>query len=147
MGPPEYKAGVPATQPRCIVLSLYNQNAECNRIRYTTLKIYCDQTNTNITTQFLTEHFLTLQLFYKCSIWLPWLCGRHPDDILIDLAAAFHGHPDHPTWHPWTSHSGDSWKIMWTYHPGQWTFKSFVTGLLTPQLWYMSLSWANCGSN
>jgi hypothetical protein len=31
----------------------------CNRIRYTTLKI-CDQKNSNITTQFLTEH-LALQ--------------------------------------------------------------------------------------
>jgi hypothetical protein len=27
------------------------------------LKIYCDQTNSNITTQFLTEHLLTLQIF------------------------------------------------------------------------------------
>jgi hypothetical protein len=26
--------------------------------------------NSNITTQFLTEHLLTLQDFYKCSIWL-----------------------------------------------------------------------------
>jgi hypothetical protein len=34
----------------------------CDRIRYTTLKIYCDQTNSNITTQFLTEHLLTLQI-------------------------------------------------------------------------------------
>jgi hypothetical protein len=38
-----------------------NYNTECNRIRYTTLKIYCDQTNSNITTQFLTEHLLILQ--------------------------------------------------------------------------------------
>jgi hypothetical protein len=37
----------------------------CNRIRYTTLKIYCDQTNSNITTQFLTEHLLTLQIFLE----------------------------------------------------------------------------------
>jgi hypothetical protein len=37
----------------------------CNRIRYTTLKIYCDQTNSNITTQFLTEHLLTLQFFLQ----------------------------------------------------------------------------------
>jgi hypothetical protein len=44
---------------------------ECNRVRHTTFKIYCDETNSNITTQFLTEHFLTLQDFYKCSIWLP----------------------------------------------------------------------------
>jgi hypothetical protein len=34
------------------------------------LKIYCDQKNSNITTQFLTEHLLTLQDFCKCSIWL-----------------------------------------------------------------------------
>jgi hypothetical protein len=45
---------------------------ECSRIRYTTFKFYCDQTNNNITTQFLTEHLLTLQnFFYKCSVWLP----------------------------------------------------------------------------
>jgi hypothetical protein len=31
---------------------------------YTTLKI-CDQTNSNITTQFLTEHLLTLQDFLQ----------------------------------------------------------------------------------
>jgi hypothetical protein len=37
----------------------------CNRIRYTTLKIYCDQTNSNITTQFLTEHLLTHQIFLQ----------------------------------------------------------------------------------
>jgi hypothetical protein len=40
-------------------------NTECNRIRYTNLKIYCDQTNNNITTQFLTEHLLTLQIFFR----------------------------------------------------------------------------------
>jgi hypothetical protein len=46
-------------------------NTGCNRIRCTALKIYCDQTNINITTQFLTEHFLTLQVsFYKCSLLL-----------------------------------------------------------------------------
>jgi hypothetical protein len=38
---------------------------ECNRIRYTSLKMYCDQTNSNITTQFPTEHFLTLQDFLQ----------------------------------------------------------------------------------
>jgi hypothetical protein len=37
----------------------------CDRIMYTTLKIYCDQTNSNITTQFLTEHLLTLQHFLQ----------------------------------------------------------------------------------
>jgi hypothetical protein len=36
----------------------------CNRIRYTTLKI-CDQMISNIITQFLTEHLLTLQYFLK----------------------------------------------------------------------------------
>jgi hypothetical protein len=36
---------------------------ECNRIKYTNLKIYCDQTNSNITTQFLTEYLLTLRIF------------------------------------------------------------------------------------
>jgi hypothetical protein len=59
---------------------------ECNRIRNTTLKIYCDQTNSNITTQFLTEHLLTLQIFYKCSAWLP-LVMRHQHDILINAIA------------------------------------------------------------
>jgi hypothetical protein len=47
----------------------------CDRIRYTNLEIYCDQMNSNITTQFLTEH-LTLQDFYKCSIWLPLVMRR-----------------------------------------------------------------------
>jgi hypothetical protein len=49
----------------------WKNNAGSNRISYTTLKICCDQTNSNITTQFLTEHLLTLQDFFKCSIWLP----------------------------------------------------------------------------
>jgi hypothetical protein len=40
-------------------------------MRYTTLKIYCDQTNSNITTQFPTEHLLILKIFYKRAIWLP----------------------------------------------------------------------------
>jgi hypothetical protein len=40
-------------------------NTECNRIRYTTLNIYCDQMNSNITTQFLTEHLITLQDFLQ----------------------------------------------------------------------------------
>jgi hypothetical protein len=39
-----------------------DQNTGCNIIRYTTLKIYCDQTNSNITTQFVIEHLLTLQV-------------------------------------------------------------------------------------
>jgi hypothetical protein len=34
-------------------------------MRYTTLKIYCDQTDSNITTQFLTEHLLTIQDFLQ----------------------------------------------------------------------------------
>jgi hypothetical protein len=56
----------------------------CNRISYTTLKIYCDQTNSNITTHFLTEHFLTLQVFFtSVQYCCPWLCSRHPDDSLI----------------------------------------------------------------
>jgi hypothetical protein len=36
-----------------------------NRIRYTTVKIYRDQKNTNITPQFFTEHFFTLQIFLQ----------------------------------------------------------------------------------
>jgi hypothetical protein len=53
-----------------IMLQFWWQYTGCNRIRHTNLKIHCDQTNSNITTQFLTEHFLTLQVFWKCSIWL-----------------------------------------------------------------------------
>jgi hypothetical protein len=33
-----------------------------NRIRYTNLKIYCDERNRNVATQFVTEHVLTLQV-------------------------------------------------------------------------------------
>jgi dimeric dUTPase (all-alpha-NTP-PPase superfamily) len=40
-------------------------NTVCNRIRYTNLKIYCDQMSSNITTQFLTEHLLTIQDFLQ----------------------------------------------------------------------------------
>jgi hypothetical protein len=47
---------------------------ECNRIRYTTLNIYCDQTNSNITTQFLTEKLLTL-FFTSVQYGCHWLCG------------------------------------------------------------------------
>jgi hypothetical protein len=43
-------------------------NTGCNRIRYTTLNICCDQTNSNITTQFLTEHFLTLAANFFTSV-------------------------------------------------------------------------------
>jgi hypothetical protein len=69
---------------RCIMLQVRLNNTGCNRIRYTNLKIYCDQTNSNITTQFLTEHLLTLQdLFSSVQYGYHWLCGRHPDDILI----------------------------------------------------------------
>jgi hypothetical protein len=37
----------------------------CNGIRCTTLKTYCDQTNSNIITQFVTEHLLTLHIFLQ----------------------------------------------------------------------------------
>jgi hypothetical protein len=47
---------------------------ECNRIRYITLKIYCDQTNRNITTQFVTEHLLTLQVLHHMK---PSTRGHH----------------------------------------------------------------------
>jgi hypothetical protein len=43
---------------------LCSLNTGCNRIRYATLKICCDQTNSNMTTQFLTEHFLSLKVFF-----------------------------------------------------------------------------------
>jgi hypothetical protein len=40
-------------------------NTECNRMRYTILKIYCDQMNSNNTKQFHTEHTLTFQDFLQ----------------------------------------------------------------------------------
>jgi hypothetical protein len=45
------------------------------------MKMYCDQINSNITTQFLTEHLLTLQDFFtSVQYGCQWLCGgRHPD--------------------------------------------------------------------
>jgi hypothetical protein len=52
------------------------------------LKIYCDQTNSNITTQFLTEHLLTLQDFLtSVQFGCHWLCSRHPYNILINTIA------------------------------------------------------------
>jgi hypothetical protein len=36
----------------------------CYRIRYPSLKIYCDETNRNIGTLFTTEHMLTLQVIF-----------------------------------------------------------------------------------
>jgi hypothetical protein len=41
--------------PMCFVWPAYICcNTGCNRIRYATLKMYCDQTHSNIATQFLT---------------------------------------------------------------------------------------------
>jgi hypothetical protein len=40
-------------------------NTGCNRIRYTNWKIYCDQMNSNITTQFHTQDMLTLRDFLQ----------------------------------------------------------------------------------
>jgi hypothetical protein len=75
----------------------------CNRIRYTNLKIYCDQTNRNITTQFITEHMLTLQvIFTSVQYCCVWLCGRHSNDILI-----------HPTVYPRKWHVPE----LWRYNP------------------------------
>lgn len=51
------------------------------------------------------------------------------------VAASFRGEPHHSIWYPWIFPSGDSWKIMCTIHPFQWTFNGFVTGLLKPQIW------------
>jgi hypothetical protein len=72
---------------RCLFLHILSppfQSTGCNRIRYTTLKIYCDQIDSNITTQFVTEHLLTLQDFFtNVQYGCHWLCGRHPDYILI----------------------------------------------------------------
>jgi hypothetical protein len=60
----------------------------CNRIRYTTLKTYCDQTNSSYTTQFHTEHLLTFQIvFISVQYGCHWLCGRHPYNILINAIA------------------------------------------------------------
>jgi hypothetical protein len=53
------------TSPNYWMLHNCYLNTECNRIRYTNLKIYCDQTDSNITTQFLTQHLLTLQVFVQ----------------------------------------------------------------------------------
>jgi hypothetical protein len=62
------------------VTYIQNNNTECNITRYTSriwgshggeyedgtiLKIYCDQMNSNMTTQFLTETLLTLQDFLQ----------------------------------------------------------------------------------
>jgi hypothetical protein len=62
----EYKTPVLTTALHCMqfMAAAYVHYTECNRIRYTTLKI-CDQTKSNITTQFLTEHLLTLQIFVQ----------------------------------------------------------------------------------
>jgi hypothetical protein len=38
--------------------------------RYTSFKIVCDEMNRNIAAQFVTQHLLAHQLFYKFSIWL-----------------------------------------------------------------------------
>jgi hypothetical protein len=38
----------------------------CNRIRYTNFKIYCDQTSSDIITQFVTEYLSALQV---CATW------------------------------------------------------------------------------
>jgi hypothetical protein len=52
------------------------------------LKIYCDQTNSNITTRFLTEHPLTFQFFFtSVQYGCHWLYDRHPYDILINAIA------------------------------------------------------------
>jgi hypothetical protein len=59
----------------------------CNRIRYTTLKMYCNRTNSNITTQFLTEHLTLENFFTSVQYGCHWLCGRHPYDILINSMA------------------------------------------------------------
>jgi hypothetical protein len=70
------------------MLSVPPHPTGCNRIRHTTLKIYFDQTNSNITTQFLTEHLLTLQIFFtSVQYGCHWLCGRHPYDFLINAVA------------------------------------------------------------
>jgi hypothetical protein len=49
-------------------------NTKCNGIRFTNLKMYCDETNSSTATQFVTEHLLNTSsffFFYKCSTWLP----------------------------------------------------------------------------
>jgi hypothetical protein len=45
----------------------WKANTGCNRIRYTNLKMYCDQTNSDITTQFVAECLPTLQVLCPWS--------------------------------------------------------------------------------
>jgi hypothetical protein len=51
-------------------------NTGCNRIRHKNVKIYCDQTNSDIRTQFITERLLTIQVMRhlkpstRCHHWL-----------------------------------------------------------------------------
>jgi hypothetical protein len=48
------------------------------------MKIYCDETNRNIAKQFVTEHLLIHEVFFaSVQYGCPWLCDRHPGDILI----------------------------------------------------------------
>jgi hypothetical protein len=58
-------------------------NKGCNSIRYKNLKNYCEQTNRKITTQFLTKHFIILQVLSSVQYCCRWLCGGHPDNIII----------------------------------------------------------------
>jgi hypothetical protein len=48
----------------CVCVCIYARlrRTGCNKTRCTNLKIYCDKTNSDITTQFVTERLLTLQV-------------------------------------------------------------------------------------
>jgi hypothetical protein len=56
----------------------------CNRTGYTNPKIYWDQVNSNITTEFLTFIIISalLQVF-RTAAPAYWLRCRHPDDVAI----------------------------------------------------------------
>jgi hypothetical protein len=58
----EYSVRFFFRQNSCFFLIRYTG---CTRIRHTILKIYCDQMNGNITSQFLAEHLSTLQDFLQ----------------------------------------------------------------------------------
>jgi hypothetical protein len=52
------------------IFNMMRNNTGCDRIRYTPLKVYFDETNRTITTQFVIEH---LFFFFECLICLPLL--------------------------------------------------------------------------
>lgn len=49
-------------------------NAVCNSTGYTHLKVYCDQTSSDIKTQFVTKSLSTLRVLHHLKLST---CGRH----------------------------------------------------------------------